>query len=150
MCGLKSSPRTPKQNTWSAWTAAQSSNPTNYRNPRPASTNRCRTRSGAIHTSGKAFTTEGAENTEKFEGAPKRGGSPITIYDPQDTGHGSRLLLDSKLPDDPRHVRGGNVIQRAFVFLFELLPQILRGDVTGFSIGEAASRAGGKLHETRV
>jgi hypothetical protein len=51
-----------------------------------------------------------------------------------------RKSADAYFFDDAYDVRGGNVIQRMFVFLFEALAQIFGGDVAGLAVAEVAAR----------
>src|ERR1019366_6360441 len=62
---------------------------------------------------------------------------------------GSRSL-DAEQANDARHIRSGSVLERALIFLLELLAQIVCGDVARFAIGKVAAGFLGELHEPRV
>jgi len=90
----------------------------------------------------KASNTEFTEDTEKttmnIEGTwvfPR-----IINHKSLATNHQSMLdSLNSKHPNNARHILLRNVIQRTLVFLLELLAKIVSRDIAGFAIAEISA-----------
>src|SRR3974390_309696 len=128
------------QNMWSAWIAERSWNPLRCRNRLRGLTRRSTTRRNEYVSADPKNLQHRAhgDQGETQEGRETRAGfARITIHEPR--------LLNSKQPKNAHHIRRGDIIERPFVFLFKLLPQIPGSDVTRFAVRDVAAGSGIKL-----